>query len=71
VGARVDIDRLIHALAQTGTAVLLASSDLPELLGLSHRIAVLQNGRLAHQLPNDGLTEAQLLTLCYATKAPA
>jgi ABC-type sugar transport system ATPase subunit len=69
VGARADIYRLIRQACDTGTAVILASSDLPELLGLSDRIAILQKGRLATIVPNDGLTESALLTLCYGSAA--
>jgi ABC-type sugar transport system ATPase subunit len=70
VGARADIYRLIREACDTGTAVILASSDLPELIGLSDRIAVLHRGRLAHMVAGAGLTEAALLTLCYES-APA
>ena len=69
VGARADIYRLIRAACDTGTAVVLASSDLPELLGLADRIAVLRQGRLGGIVANDGLTEAALLTLCYGSAA--
>jgi ABC-type sugar transport system ATPase subunit len=40
------------------------SSDLPELIGLSDRIAILNAGRLSQILPAAGLTEASLLTAC-------
>lgn len=69
VGARADIYRLIREACDTGTAVILASSDLPELTGLADRIAVLQKGRLAHLVRNDGLTDSDLLTLCFGTAA--
>ena len=69
VGARTDIYRLIREACDTGTAVVLASSDLPELLGLADRIAILRQGRLGPVLANDGLTEAALLTLCYGSAA--
>ncbi len=69
VGARADIYKLIRQACDTGTAVLLTSTDLPELLGLSDRIAVLHKGRLATIVPNDGLTESALLTLCYGSAA--
>ena len=65
VGAKFDIYRLIRRLADAGLSVILASSDLPEILGLADRIAVLQEGRLVHLLDNDGLTEADLLARCY------
>jgi ribose transport system ATP-binding protein len=69
VGARADIYKLIREACDTGTAVILASSDLPELIGLADRIAVLHKGRLGTVVRNDGLTESALLTLCYGSAA--
>jgi len=46
VGAKAEIHRLIGKLAGSGLSVLLISSDLPELLALSHRILVMHKGRL-------------------------
>ncbi len=65
IGARVEIYRLIGQLREAGLAVILASSDLPELIGLSTRIAVMRDGHLAEILPADGLTEARLLSRFY------
>lgn len=65
VGAKFDIYSLIRAAAAQGTAVILVSSDLPELIGLSDRIAILHSGHLTRLLPAAGLTEAALLTACY------
>lgn len=50
VGAKAEIHRLIRALAAQGLAVLMASSDLPELLSLSHRVLVLAQGRVKAEL---------------------
>ncbi|HVM31856.1 MAG TPA: ATP-binding cassette domain-containing protein, partial [bacterium] len=47
VGAKAELYELLGRLAGQGLAILLASSDLPELLGLSHRVLVLNQGRLA------------------------
>jgi ABC-type sugar transport system ATPase subunit len=47
VGAKREIYDLIHFLAEQGTAILLVSSELPELLGLCDRIVILREGRLA------------------------
>ena len=69
VGAKFDIYGLIQDAAAQGTAVILVSSDLPELIGLSDRIAVLHSGRLTRLLPAEGLTEAALLTACYERPA--
>ena len=65
VGAKFDIYTLIRTLAAKGAGVIVVSSDLPELIGLSDRIAVLSAGRLTQTLPTAGLTEAALLTACY------
>jgi ribose transport system ATP-binding protein len=65
VGAKFDIYTLIRERAAAGTAVILVSSDLPELIGLSDRIAVLNAGRITHILPAPGLTERTLLQACY------
>jgi ribose transport system ATP-binding protein len=65
VGAKFDIYTLIRAFAAKGAAVIVVSSDLPELIGLSDRIAILNAGRLSQILPAAGLTEASLLTACY------
>lgn len=65
VGAKFDIYTLIRDLAAQGTGVVVASSDLPELIGLCDRIAVMAGGRIARILPAEGLTEAALLAACY------
>ncbi|MBW7893507.1 MAG: sugar ABC transporter ATP-binding protein [Opitutaceae bacterium] len=51
VGAKSEIHRQMRALAAQGMALLLISSDLPEVLGLSDRIGVMRNGRLVATLP--------------------
>ncbi|MEM8731221.1 MAG: sugar ABC transporter ATP-binding protein [Pseudomonadota bacterium] len=65
IGARQEIYRLIRALAGQGCACLLASSDLPEIVGLSDRILILQNGQQTALLPAKGLTPEALLTGIY------
>jgi ribose transport system ATP-binding protein len=53
VGAKADIYRIIHKCAHDGMAILLISSDLPEVLGMASRIAVMREGRVVAQLdPN-------------------
>jgi ribose transport system ATP-binding protein len=65
VGAKFDIYALIRRMAESGTGVIVASSDLVELIGLCTRVAVMDRGRIAAILPTEGLTEAALLTACY------
>ena len=51
----------IDELAEQGTAVLLISSDLPELVGLSDRAVVMRNGRLIGDMQKEELSEGALL----------
>ena len=65
VGAKFDIYALIRELSAAGTSVLMASSDLPELLGLSDRILIMRDGRQHAIVPAAGLSQADLLHLFY------
>jgi ABC-type sugar transport system ATPase subunit len=65
IGARFDLYRLIRGLSEEGVAIILASSDLPELLGLSDRIAIMSDGVLSEIVPAEGLSEATLLARFY------
>ena len=67
VGAKAEVHALIDALAAEGTAVLLVSSELPELLALSHRILVLREGRLAGALSRAEATEEAVMRLMMGT----
>ena len=51
VGAKAEIHKIIRRLAKDGLAVLMISSDLPEALGMSDRIAVMRGGELTAILP--------------------
>jgi rhamnose transport system ATP-binding protein len=51
VGAKAEIHKIIRRLAEDGLAVLLISSDLPEVLGMSDRIAVMRGGTITALLP--------------------
>jgi ribose transport system ATP-binding protein len=63
VGARSEIYALMDQLAGDGVAVLMISSDLEEVLGMSDRVLVLHEGRLAGELPRDRLTEEAVMFL--------
>jgi ABC-type sugar transport system ATPase subunit len=65
VGAKFDIHTLLREIAATGTAIILSSSDLDELLGMTDRIAVLRLGTIVTIVPSAGLTPSGLLDLCY------
>jgi ABC-type sugar transport system ATPase subunit len=65
VAAKFDIHAFLRELAASGTAIVLASSDLEELLALSDRIGVMIDGRLMQIVPARSHTPASLLELCY------
>jgi ABC-type sugar transport system ATPase subunit len=67
VGAKAEIHALIDELAAAGNAVLLISSELPEVLHLSTRIIVLRAGRVAGELPRAEATQDRLMRLMAGT----
>jgi ribose transport system ATP-binding protein len=67
VGAKVEIYRLIRELAEQGAGVLLLSSDLLELLGITDRILVMYRGRLAGHFDPANSTSADLLSCATGT----
>ncbi|WP_051653928.1 sugar ABC transporter ATP-binding protein [Kitasatospora cheerisanensis] len=66
VGAKAEIYRIVADLAEQGVALLVISSELPELLGLADRIVVLQNGRTTGELSRAEATEEAVLALAMA-----
>lgn len=60
VGAKAEIYKTIRQLADDGTAVMLISSELPEILHLSDRIIVMSKGRIVATLDNNSVTESDL-----------
>ena len=61
VGARAEIYALVQDLAESGVAVVVVSSDLEEVLGLTHRTLVVADGRVIADEPSDELTAADVL----------
>lgn len=70
VATKVEIYQIIRSLAEQGMAVLLISSEMPEILGMSDRILVMREGRLVGELARDQATEELLLALA-AVASPA
>ncbi|WP_329151493.1 sugar ABC transporter ATP-binding protein [Streptomyces sp. NBC_01456] len=68
VGAKVEIYQLINELTASGRAVLMISSDLPEVLGMSDRVLVMSQGRLAGELSAEAATQDAVMEL--ALQAP-
>lgn len=65
VGSKFDIYTLVRDLSSNGCAVVLTSSDLPELLGMCDRILIMRNGRQSEIVDTDGLDSADLLSRFY------
>ncbi len=63
VGVKYEIYTLINRLAKEGIGVMVISSDLPELLGISDRVAVMWEGRVMGILPREKATQENVMTL--------
>ncbi|MDQ6779845.1 MAG: sugar ABC transporter ATP-binding protein, partial [Candidatus Eremiobacteraeota bacterium] len=69
VGAKAEIYELMVSLARSGTAILMASSELPEVLGMSMRIAVMHQGRIVRVFARDEASQEDIIR--YAAGAAA
>ncbi|GAA3713060.1 sugar ABC transporter ATP-binding protein [Streptomyces tremellae] len=61
VGTKAEVHRLLSSLAADGLAVLMISSDLPEVLGMADRILVMHEGRVAAEIPRAQATEESVM----------
>lgn len=61
VGAKVEVYNLMNSLVESGVAVIMVSSEMPELLGMSDRILVMHEGRLTAELSRHEATEEKVL----------
>ncbi|MEW2523099.1 sugar ABC transporter ATP-binding protein [Actinacidiphila alni] len=61
VGTKAEVHRLLSQLAADGLAVLMISSDLPEILGMADRVLVMHEGRLAADIPRAEATEESVM----------
>ena len=66
VGAKIEVYNIINSLIQQGVAVVMISSEMPEVLGMSDRVAVMHQGEITGVFDNDG-TLTQEKVLYYAT----
>ena len=63
IGAKAEVHGLMHQLAADGVAILMISSELPEILGMSDRILVMRQGRLAGELTRHEATQEAIMAL--------
>lgn len=73
VGAKNDIYRIIHEVAERGCCVIVVSSELPEVLGISDRVIVMREGEICGELSRADASETEVLRLALpdSTAAPA
>ena len=63
VGAKAEIHKLITQLAQSGTAIIIISSELPEVMGMSDRMIVMHEGKITGALDRADFSQEKILTL--------
>ncbi|AQZ53703.1 sugar ABC transporter ATP-binding protein [Martelella mediterranea] len=68
VGAKYEIYKIIRQLAAEGAAILLISSELPEVLGMSDRVVVMSEGRISATASGDQLTPETIMTFATGQK---
>ena len=61
VGAKLEIHRLLRQLAKSGVAVILISSDLPEILAISDRILVMRRGEIVYETISTAATQESVI----------
>ncbi len=69
VGAKAEIYRLMRDLAERGVAIIMISSDMEEVLGVSDRVAVMHEGAITGVLDRSQLSEEAVMSLCVGKRA--
>lgn len=67
VGAKAEMYQALSDLTAQGKAVIMVSSELPEILGVCDRIMVMCEGRVTAELQNEGLTEEDVIRYAFST----
>jgi L-arabinose transport system ATP-binding protein len=70
VGAKNEIYRIIHDVAASGCAVIVVSSELPEVLGIADRVMVMRDGRISGELERRDASETAVLRLALPASDP-
>jgi rhamnose transport system ATP-binding protein len=70
VGAKAEIHELMMQLVEQGMAILMISSELPEILGMSDRIAVMRNGTICAEMDRADATQERLLAVALGHRDP-
>jgi inositol transport system ATP-binding protein len=70
VGAKSEIHRLMGELAKQGKAIVMVSSEMPEVLGMSDRVIVMCEGRITGEVPRGEATQERIMQLATVTQQP-
>jgi rhamnose transport system ATP-binding protein len=71
VGTKAEVHRLMSALAADGVAIVMVSSELPEVLGMADRVLVMREGRLVRELPRAEADEESVMFAATGQEAVA
>ena len=63
VGAKAEIHSFMNGLVKEGAAILMISSELPEVIGMSDRIYVMREGRIVAEIPHTEATQERIIEL--------
>jgi ribose transport system ATP-binding protein len=63
VGSKSEIHHILRELARQGVGIILVTSELPEILGMSDRILIMSDGRMVAELSGNGTTQEQIMTI--------
>lgn len=65
IGAKAEIHELLYNLAKSGLGIIVISSELPEILSICDRVAVVRHGKIQKILPCEGLTQEYIMNLAF------
>jgi ribose transport system ATP-binding protein len=69
IGAKSEIYQIINALAESGVAVIVISSELPEVIGLCDRVLVMREGAITGELSGASITQENIMRLATDSEA--
>lgn len=67
MGAKAEVYQSLHQLAEQGKAIIMVSSELPEILGVSDRIVVMCEGKITAELENKNLSEEDVIHYAFSS----
>ena len=68
IGAKIEIYKIINSLASDGNAVIMISSEMPEVIGMCDRVAVMRGGRIMGELSKDEISEENLINYAMGVR---